>query len=51
MSKLAVSKVVRYKAPYDFGLAFAPVNIALCKYWENAMRFLHLPLTNSLSIC
>lgn len=32
------------------GQAFAPSNIALCKYWGKRDEMLNLPLTNSLSI-
>ena len=32
------------------GLAFAPTNIALCKYWGKRDTELHLPVTSSLSI-
>jgi diphosphomevalonate decarboxylase len=34
----------------DTGEAFAPSNIALCKYWGKRDKQLNLPLTNSLSI-
>src|SRR5580700_4707297 len=32
------------------GLAFAPTNIALCKYWGKRDTELNLPMTASLSI-
>lgn len=32
------------------GQAFAPSNIALCKYWGKRNEILNLPLTNSLSV-
>ena len=32
------------------GLAFAPTNIALCKYWGKRNAELNLPMTSSLSI-
>lgn len=35
---------------HDKGLAFAPTNIALCKYWGKRDRELNLPMTSSLSI-
>ncbi|MFW0094741.1 MAG: diphosphomevalonate decarboxylase [Coxiella endosymbiont of Haemaphysalis qinghaiensis] len=39
------------KAPVkSFGEAFAPSNIALCKYWGKRNLELNLPLTSSLSI-
>ncbi len=34
----------------SFGQAFAPANIALCKYWGKRDETLNLPLTNSLSV-
>ena len=34
----------------QFGEAFAPANIALCKYWGKRSEQLNLPVTNSLSI-
>lgn len=34
----------------QFGEAFAPANIALCKYWGKRVEELNLPFTNSLSI-
>ena len=33
-----------------YGEAFAPSNIALCKYWGKRQEQLNLPMTNSLSI-
>ena len=39
------------KAPYKkFSLAYAPANIALCKYWGKRDETLNLPHTSSLSI-
>jgi len=32
------------------GIAFAPTNIALCKYWGKRDTELNLPVTSSLSI-
>ena len=32
------------------GLAFAPTNIALCKYWGKRDNEINLPMTSSLSI-
>ena len=32
------------------GNAFAPTNIALCKYWGKRDPHLNLPMTNSLSV-
>lgn len=32
------------------GQAFAPTNIALCKYWGKRNQTLNLPMTNSLSV-
>jgi diphosphomevalonate decarboxylase len=37
-------------SPQSKGLAFAPTNIALCKYWGKRDRELNLPMTSSLSI-
>lgn len=36
--------------PQSCGTAFAPVNIALCKYWGKRDETLNLPCTSSLSI-
>lgn len=36
--------------PREKGLAFAPTNIALCKYWGKRDAELNLPMTSSLSI-
>ncbi len=36
--------------PKEVGKAFAPSNIALCKYWGKRDALLNLPLTSSLSI-
>jgi diphosphomevalonate decarboxylase len=35
---------------HQHGLGFAPVNIALCKYWGKRNAELNLPVTSSLSI-
>lgn len=35
---------------HEKGLAFAPTNIALCKYWGKRDSELNLPMTSSLSI-
>ncbi len=35
---------------HEKGLAFAPTNIALCKYWGKRNTDLNLPMTSSLSI-
>lgn len=40
----------RPKQPKDKGHAFAPTNIALCKYWGKRDEELNLPLTSSLSV-
>lgn len=37
-------------APHEKGKAFAPTNIALCKYWGKRDAELNLPVTSSLSI-
>jgi diphosphomevalonate decarboxylase len=38
------------RQPQDQGAAFAPANIALCKYWGKRDEDLNLPLTDSLSV-
>ena len=38
------------KPKYVQGNAFAPANIALCKYWGKRNSELNLPITGSLSI-
>ncbi|ACJ18701.1 diphosphomevalonate decarboxylase [Coxiella burnetii] len=40
----------RSKSPQSSGHAFAPSNIALCKYWGKRNLELNLPVTSSLSI-
>ncbi len=47
-----VSRVLAGKPrdPGDTGAAFAPANIALCKYWGKRDTELNLPVTSSLSI-
>ena len=41
----------RSKTPVQsFGSAFAPLNIALCKYWGKRNLELNLPITSSLSV-
>ena len=40
----------KYSAEKEQGDAFAPANIALCKYWGKRQQELNLPITNSLSI-
>ncbi|NCC53593.1 MAG: diphosphomevalonate decarboxylase [Spartobacteria bacterium] len=37
-------------APKDVGTAYAPANIALCKYWGKRNDELNLPVTSSLSV-
>jgi diphosphomevalonate decarboxylase len=39
-----------WKPQREKGLAFAPTNIALCKYWGKRDSELNLPMTSSLSI-
>ena len=39
----------RHKAK-EIGQAYAPVNIALCKYWGKRDEALNLPITASLSL-
>jgi len=40
----------RNRTPGAEGRAYAPVNIALCKYWGKRDRALRLPVTSSLSV-
>lgn len=40
----------RTMPPGDHGEAFAPANIALCKYWGKRNRTLNLPVNGSLSV-
>ena len=35
---------------HDVGTAFAPTNIALCKYWGKRNADINLPITSSLSV-
>ncbi len=39
-----------YQPQREKGLAFAPTNIALCKYWGKRDSELNLPMTSSLSV-
>jgi diphosphomevalonate decarboxylase len=39
-----------FEPQHEKGLAFAPTNIALCKYWGKRNNELNLPMTSSLSI-
>lgn len=48
--KGAVSLKELLTPKHEKGLAFAPVNIALCKYWGKRDTKLNLPMTSSLSI-
>ncbi|HLB43164.1 MAG TPA: diphosphomevalonate decarboxylase [Gammaproteobacteria bacterium] len=41
---------VPQQPPHTTGLAFAPTNIALCKYWGKRDTELNLPMTSSLSV-
>lgn len=55
MNKLEVIKKifkngVPQKQKHEKGLAFAPTNIAICKYWGKRDRELNLPMTSSLSV-
>jgi diphosphomevalonate decarboxylase len=48
-----VNQLIHQNAPYSpktEGTAFAPVNIALIKYWGKRNNALNLPVTDSLSI-
>lgn len=53
----AVQLILRHSAnphheepQHEKGIAFAPTNIALCKYWGKRDTELNLPMTSSLSI-
>lgn len=48
-SVLSYAKHFR-EPPHDKGVAFAPTNIALCKYWGKRNVELNLPVNSSLSI-
>lgn len=47
-----VNAIIRklQRQPATRGVAFAPANIALCKYWGKRNESLNLPVTSSLSI-
>jgi diphosphomevalonate decarboxylase len=49
-----IKRIFQQKLPtesyHEKGLAFAPTNIALCKYWGKRNAELNLPMTSSLSI-
>lgn len=49
-----VQRIFHQKIPsairHEKGLAFAPTNIALCKYWGKRNSELNLPMTSSLSV-
>ena len=51
--KAAVQQVINertFSSPLSRASAFAPVNIALCKYWGKRDPILNLPVTSSLSL-
>ncbi len=50
--KAAVDSILqdRSESPENCATAFAPVNIALCKYWGKRDPILNLPVTSSLSV-
>lgn len=45
-----VKLLIKDRLPGTSGKAFAPTNIALCKYWGKRNSELNLPVTSSLSI-
>ena len=49
-----VQLIFHHQLPYEFvketAMAFAPTNIALCKYWGKRNTEINLPMTSSLSI-
>lgn len=48
--KLIFKQAMPTQPKHEKGLAFAPTNIALCKYWGKRDPELNLPMTSSLSI-
>jgi diphosphomevalonate decarboxylase len=50
VQKVLHAKSVAVTAQRDKGVAYAPTNIALCKYWGKRDTELNLPVTASLSI-
>lgn len=48
--KLILTDDNAWKPQRDKGVAFAPTNIALCKYWGKRDQELNLPVTSSLSV-
>ena len=46
-----VNQILPHRLPaHESAEAFAPANIALCKYWGKRNEALKLPLTGSLSV-
>ncbi len=53
MNKREIAQTItasRKSDPGTEGIAFAPINIALCKYWGKRDELINLPVTSSLSI-
>lgn len=54
MNKLEVVKNILRKRldnePLNFGKAYAPINIAVCKYWGKRNEEINLPYNSSLSV-
>jgi diphosphomevalonate decarboxylase len=46
----ATTYTTKHQCPRQYGCAFAPANLALCKYWGKRNNELNLPVTSSLSI-
>src|SRR2546423_12106722 len=49
-SELESHDAALWQPKKEKGLAFAPTNIALCKYWGKRNNQLNLPMNSSLSI-
>lgn len=50
VQKILHQKIEDFSPQHQKGLAFAPTNIALCKYWGKRDTELNLPMTSSLSV-
>lgn len=50
VKKILHQKLASFNPEHQKGLAFAPTNIALCKYWGKRNAELNLPMTSSLSV-
>lgn len=50
VNKILHQSLKNFNPQHQKGLAFAPTNIALCKYWGKRDTELNLPMTSSLSV-